>query len=381
MTSPSTPPPAATPAHVPTALPRSSGGNTVVITDSVTGMTNAAPTPIRMRSADQLGRRVREQRHEGRAAEQGEPEGQHRLAADAVADRAGRQEQRRERQRVRVDDPLQLRLGGADVPRDRGQRDVQAGDGGDHHHQREAHDPEDRPAPRSFVHRRVLRSIAMPPSRYSTLVEFNECRLLLCRCQRTSGGRSGRRRGTHADARGDRGRGADPVRRARYDRATFRSIARAAGVDPALVVHFFGSKDELFREVMKLPPAWPAPWRRLAQVPAGRGRPAAGRGDRRRVREPGDAADHRRPDPLRQPASGGGRTRASGRRRRSRAAHVRRSTSTSPTSRAVLFGVQVVGIALARYVVRVEPLASMPPSRVVELLAPTFQRCLVEPLT
>ena len=36
---PSTPPPAATPTQVPTALPRSSGGNTVVITESVTGMT------------------------------------------------------------------------------------------------------------------------------------------------------------------------------------------------------------------------------------------------------------------------------------------------------------------------------------------------------
>ncbi len=48
---PSTPPPAATPTHVPTALPRSSGGKTVVITDSVTGMIIAAPTPIAPRSA------------------------------------------------------------------------------------------------------------------------------------------------------------------------------------------------------------------------------------------------------------------------------------------------------------------------------------------
>src|SRR3954467_14160176 len=40
-----------------------------------------------------------------------------------------------------------------------------------------------------------------------------------------------------------------------YDRTTFRAIAAAAGVDPALVVHFYGSKDELFRQVMALPPA------------------------------------------------------------------------------------------------------------------------------
>jgi AcrR family transcriptional regulator len=39
-----------------------------------------------------------------------------------------------------------------------------------------------------------------------------------------------------------------------YERATFRAIAGAAHVDPALVVHFYGTKDELFRQVMALPP-------------------------------------------------------------------------------------------------------------------------------
>ena len=95
---------------------------------------------------DQLRWRVGEHRASDASPEQRESEGQHRLAADAVADRAGGQEQRRERQRVGVDDPLQLRLRGADVPRDRRQRNVQAGDGGDHHHQREAHHAQDRPA-------------------------------------------------------------------------------------------------------------------------------------------------------------------------------------------------------------------------------------------
>src|SRR5581483_12266966 len=50
VTSPSTPPPAATPTQVPTALPRSSGGKIVVITESVTGITNAAAAPINARS-------------------------------------------------------------------------------------------------------------------------------------------------------------------------------------------------------------------------------------------------------------------------------------------------------------------------------------------
>jgi AcrR family transcriptional regulator len=38
-----------------------------------------------------------------------------------------------------------------------------------------------------------------------------------------------------------------------YDRATIRGIADDAGVDPALVHHFYGSKDRLFAAAMRLP--------------------------------------------------------------------------------------------------------------------------------
>lgn len=38
-----------------------------------------------------------------------------------------------------------------------------------------------------------------------------------------------------------------------YDGATIRSIARAAGVDPALVHHYYGSKEKLFAAAMQLP--------------------------------------------------------------------------------------------------------------------------------
>ena len=52
-----------------------------------------------------------------------------------------------------------------------------------------------------------------------------------------------------------------------YERTTFRGIAAAAGVDPALVVHFYGSKDELFRQVMVLPPAMADALEQLAAGP------------------------------------------------------------------------------------------------------------------
>src|SRR5688500_2086155 len=38
-----------------------------------------------------------------------------------------------------------------------------------------------------------------------------------------------------------------------YDRTTIRAVAKAAGVDAGLVMHYFGSKDELFARAATLP--------------------------------------------------------------------------------------------------------------------------------
>lgn len=51
-----------------------------------------------------------------------------------------------------------------------------------------------------------------------------------------------------------------------YDGATIRSIAADAGVDPALVHHFYGSKEQLFAAAMRLPVA---PTEILAVLKAG----------------------------------------------------------------------------------------------------------------
>lgn len=54
-----------------------------------------------------------------------------------------------------------------------------------------------------------------------------------------------------------RARIADAARRSfaadGYDRTTIRRIAADAGVDPALVLHYFGSKRDLFATVIRLP--------------------------------------------------------------------------------------------------------------------------------
>jgi AcrR family transcriptional regulator len=164
-----------------------------------------------------------------------------------------------------------------------------------------------------------------------------------------------------------------------YERASFRRIATAAGVDPALVVHFFGSKAELFRQVMALPAEIAVALAKLADGP----RETVGR----RLAEVVVGA-------LENPVS---RTITLGRIRCAAthpdaAALVRETvtrdlrtlaeavTDDRPDRRAVLIGADIVGIALARYVVLVEPLASMSPSEVIEIIAPTFQHYLVEPL-
>ncbi|HEX6787647.1 MAG TPA: TetR family transcriptional regulator [Gaiellaceae bacterium] len=163
-----------------------------------------------------------------------------------------------------------------------------------------------------------------------------------------------------------------------YDGATFRRIAAAAGVDPALVVHFYGSKENLFREVMALP-AVAEGLLRIASEPA----PDMGR----RLAELVVAALESpvtRPIVLGRIRSATTHPDAAALVRETVTRDLQRLTSAitedKPETRAVLIGSHLVGIALARYVVLVEPLASMAPGEVVELLAPTFQRFLQAPL-
>ena len=62
--------------------------------------------------------------------------------------------------------------------------------------------------------------------------------------------RRGGRRGGTADTRGDILRAAREQFAAGYEATTVRAIARAARVDPSLIVQFFGGKDGLFKAVL-----------------------------------------------------------------------------------------------------------------------------------
>ena len=164
-----------------------------------------------------------------------------------------------------------------------------------------------------------------------------------------------------------------------FDGATVRAIADRAGVDPAMVNHWFGGKEALFTAVMELPVN---PAEVIAEV------------------VPGD------PDHLGErivarfltiwDATGGGplaaliRSIASHetaarlmRQFVSRVLVARVVASVAPDRpelRAALVGSQLVGLGMVRYVVRLEPLASADHATVVAAVAPTVQRYLTGPL-
>jgi AcrR family transcriptional regulator len=191
--------------------------------------------------------------------------------------------------------------------------------------------------------------------------------------------RSGRRRGPTATREAIATAARAQFAELGFDRTTVRGIAAAAGVDPALVVHFFGSKDALFREVLALPPEMGEAMAALAEGP----REEIGR----RLAYLVAAALE---NPVTQEIVV---ARIRGATSHPHAAEVVRETVTrdlhrlasaltddQPDVRAALVGSQVVGIAFARHVARLEPLVSMSLEELAAALAPTFQRYLVEPL-
>ncbi|HEX6148799.1 TetR family transcriptional regulator [Nocardioides sp.] len=160
---------------------------------------------------------------------------------------------------------------------------------------------------------------------------------------------------------------------------TIRAVAADAGVDAALVHHYFGSKDELFLAAMRLPVD---PRQVLAPALAGG---VDGAGERfvsafvsvwdDPTLQPGLVAVARA---MMDPSSS--RLLTEGFlpviiRPVGEALGVDR-----PEHRMPLVASQVIGLILLRYVLRVEPLASMPSEQVVATYAPTIQRYLSDPL-
>ncbi len=161
-----------------------------------------------------------------------------------------------------------------------------------------------------------------------------------------------------------------------YDRTSLRQVALEAGVDPGLVRHFHGTKQELFVAVVELPidPATAMP-ALLAGDPEAMGERLAL-----------FLLEVIESDPAGSPILSMARAAAS----EPAAARMVRDLVTTrilaPLTQAIgaedaalrasLLGSQVVGLTFARYVVGIEPLASMPREQVAAAIGPTLQRYL-----
>jgi AcrR family transcriptional regulator len=162
-----------------------------------------------------------------------------------------------------------------------------------------------------------------------------------------------------------------------YDRTTLRSVAAEARVDPALIVHFFGSKQRLFLAGVELPID---PATLVEQVAMGARSKVGARLAAAFLGALEDAAARSRWVAMIRAAAS-----------EPEAARVLREVletrvfapiaealgADDARFRATLAGTQMVGLGMARYVVGVEPIASADPAKLAAAIAPTLQRYLV----
>ncbi|GAA3095312.1 TetR family transcriptional regulator [Streptosporangium carneum] len=157
-----------------------------------------------------------------------------------------------------------------------------------------------------------------------------------------------------------------------FDKATVRGIARRAGVDPALVHHYFASKEGMFVAAMELPIN---PENVIPTLLAGPREEVGERLTRFVLTMTSEAS-------ARQPVLALVRTAMTNERMvvtiREFMTHALLDRVAGalgiPTIRMELAFAQLFGTVLVRYVLQLEPLASVGIEELVELLAPVIQR-------
>jgi AcrR family transcriptional regulator len=161
-----------------------------------------------------------------------------------------------------------------------------------------------------------------------------------------------------------------------YAGTKLRDVAADADVDVALVSYFFGSKDGLFAAAMSLPVS-PA---QLVEELLRDGTDGLGERLLRTFLRLWDDAGNGSPM-VALVRSAATHDQAAGLLRgfveREILGRLARAIDTpAPELRAALVGSQVVGVIMARYVVRVEPIASCDAEALVAAIGPTLQRYL-----
>ncbi|MGO9322057.1 MAG: TetR/AcrR family transcriptional regulator [Solirubrobacteraceae bacterium] len=165
-----------------------------------------------------------------------------------------------------------------------------------------------------------------------------------------------------------------------YDSVSLRAIARDAGVDPALVHHFFQTKPRLFAAAMELPLD---PQSFVAELLAGEPDTLG----ERLVRAVVELWDSPEVFPGFLGLVRGAVSHADAARllrefvtREILGRLAAAAAPDAPQARAALVGSQIVGLAMARKIVGIEPLANADPSWLAAAIGPTVQRYLFAPL-
>lgn len=158
-----------------------------------------------------------------------------------------------------------------------------------------------------------------------------------------------------------------------YDATSLRAIATEAEVDPALVLHYFGSKEGLFVAATGMPGDLLEMLAGLAALPAGDRLPALVRGHLRMV-----DSDSGRNAMIALVRSAVSNDKAAAMLREFLAAQllpVIAGFTDQPDARlrASLVAAQLIGIAMLRHVIKAEPLAKATPDEIVALVVPVIE--------
>lgn len=165
-----------------------------------------------------------------------------------------------------------------------------------------------------------------------------------------------------------------------YDRASLRAIAAEAGVDQKLIAHFFGPKQQLFVAAVGLPFN---PAEVFSPILDGDSSSRGGRLAALITDVLEQAEIHQRFTGVVRAAASEPEVARMLREFVSREVLAPAASllgTDAAAFRINLVGSQIVGLVMARYVLAIEPLASMPPKAVAAAIAPTLERYLDGPL-
>ncbi|HEU4362192.1 MAG TPA: TetR family transcriptional regulator [Mycobacterium sp.] len=160
------------------------------------------------------------------------------------------------------------------------------------------------------------------------------------------------------------------------DRTSIRAVAAGAGVDSALVHHYFGTKQQLFAAAIRIPidpMTVLIPMRDVPVEELGLALPSVLLPIWDSELGAGLIAT------LRSLLAGADVSLARSFLQEIVTAEVAPRVDNPPgtgTIRAQFFASQLMGVVMARYIVQVEPFASLPPEQIVQTIAPNLQRYL-----